>query len=187
MTQTLTRERKQKFEAILIEEGIYPTSREDRERIINKLAEASLSRSERKMDEGKGEYEPNIEVMRGDWREYPEHLHETARVLRDIWKFVLPHKPQKGNKEKSSYKMFIVAMEQIKQNCGEFPVTDVLTKLYTKWKSEFKDGIAPYTIAQPTSLINVTAGIARDMRDSAPSSTTDQVIKVDETGKPETY
>jgi len=44
--QTITRERRQKFEAILLEEGIYPTSKVDRDRVIEKLLVASASRSE---------------------------------------------------------------------------------------------------------------------------------------------
>jgi hypothetical protein len=60
--QTLRRERKQRFEVILLEEKIYPTSTDDRERLLTKLLDAAESRSERKTDETKGKYIAGIEA-----------------------------------------------------------------------------------------------------------------------------
>jgi hypothetical protein len=37
---------------------------------------------------------------------------------------------------------------------------------HEKWRAGFKNGIAPYEIAQPTSLINVVASTAREMREA---------------------
>lgn len=175
MTQTLDRERRQKFMAIL--EAWYqdnpPTQHatEHNKHVTELLVAAAKSNSEkfypeRKTDETAAEY--NTELFKGDWRQYPEHLQETARVLRDVWKFVLPAKPQKKTKEfsKGAYKMFCFAMEQVKQSCGEMGVEKVLTALHEDWIKGFKNGIAPYTIAQPASLVNVAAGKAREMRDS---------------------
>lgn len=44
--QTLRRQRKQQFEKILLEEKIYSTSQEDRERLLSKLLDAAESRTE---------------------------------------------------------------------------------------------------------------------------------------------
>jgi len=183
MTQTLRRELRNRFEGILSRfSDILNTPQI--EVIADLCADAALEVSGiRKTDEVTVSYktidveslkaistptEYNAELFKGDWREYPEHLQETARVLRDVWNFVLPAKPQKKTKEfsKGAYKMFCFSMEQVKQSCGEFGVEKVLTALHEDWKNGFKGGIAPYTIAQPTSLVNVAAGKAREMRDS---------------------
>lgn len=58
--QTLRRQRKQQFEKILLEEKIYSTSQEDRERLLSKLLDAAESRTERKTDDLKGEYKPDL-------------------------------------------------------------------------------------------------------------------------------
>ena len=163
MTQTLRRERKQKFDAILIQEGIYSTSKDDRDKLVAKLVEASLSRAERATDEDQGEY--NTELFRGDWREYPERIHKIAETLRDVWKFTLPPKPAKGE-GKGQYAFYIQSMDSIKQSCAEFGA-DVLVKVHADWKAGFKNGLAPYTVAQPTSLVNMCAAKARELRDSA--------------------
>lgn len=60
--QTLRRQRKQQFEKILLEEKIYSTSQEDRERLLSKLLDAAESRTERKTDDLKGEYITSIET-----------------------------------------------------------------------------------------------------------------------------
>ena len=161
MTQTLSRERKQKFDAILIQEGIYSTSKDDRDRLVAKLVEASLSRAERATDEDQGEY--NTELFRGDWREYPERIHKIAETLRDVWKFTLPPKPAKGE-GKGQYAFYIQSMDAIKQSCAEFGA-DVLVKVHADWKAGFKNGLAPYTVAQPTSLVNMCAAKARELRE----------------------
>lgn len=164
--KTLTAERKEKFLEIL--EKWYqdnPPTREAtefNENVANELVLASFSRSERQA--GKDSEEQNVELMRGDWREYPEHLHEVARSLRDVWKFTLPPKPQKGSK-KGNYGFYISAMEDIKIACGEFGAK-VLEDLHTDWRAGFKNGLAPYTIPHPSSLVNVAAGKAREMRDN---------------------
>ncbi len=165
MTQTLRRERKQKFFNIL--ENYYqdnpPTedARKHNLHVAELLADASISREENATNEEAGEY--NTELFRGDWRDYPEHLWGIAEALRDTWKFTLPEKPKKKS-NKGKYALYVQAMEAIKQSCGEFGA-DVLVKVYVEWKSQFKNGIAPYTVAQPTSLINVCSGKARDLRD----------------------
>ena len=168
MTQTLTRERKQKFSAILDDNWDLIHSCE-KEGVIKKLSElladASLSRTERATDEDQGEY--NTELFRGDYRDYPQSVQEIARVLRDTWKFSLPEKPQK--KSKGQYGFYIQAMEAIKQSCAEFGA-DVLVKVHADWKAGFKNGLAPYTVAQPTSLVNMCAAKARELRDSKPES-----------------
>jgi len=171
--KTITAERREKFERVLLKFKVcpydyatHPVSLESwLQSLISELVEASLSRSERATDETAAEY--NTELFKGDWREYPEHLHETARVLRDVWNFVLPAKPQKKTKEfsKGKYSAFVYAMEQVKLSCGEQGVEKVLTALHDDWIKGFKNGLAPYTIAQPTSLINVAAGKAREMRE----------------------
>lgn len=159
--QTLTRERRQKFEAILSNFSDKLT-RAEIEATAELLADASISRAERKTDEEAAEY--NVELMRGDYNEYPEHVREIARVLRDVWLFALPPKP-KGKKEKSRYSFFIMSMENIKHSCAEFGA-DVLIKLHADWRAGFKNGLAPYTIATPESLVNVASGKAREMRET---------------------
>ena len=115
-------------------------------------------------DEDQGEY--NTELFRGDYRDYPQSVQEIARVLRDTWKFSLPEKPQK--KSKGQYGFYIQAMEAIKQSCAEFGA-DVLVKVHADWKAGFKNGLAPYTVAQPTSLVNMCAAKARELRDATPT------------------
>ena len=167
--QTLSSERREKFYQILREHSVYgcshysPDDYDKRNRELARiLAEAARSRTEIQAEE------PADESMKtlfgGDWRDYPEHLWPYAKVLRDVWKFNLPDKPQKKAK-KGPYSMFIMAMEEIRQNCGEFGVK-ALEVTHEKWRAGFKDGIAPYTVAQPTSLINVVSATAREMRDS---------------------
>jgi hypothetical protein len=113
--------------------------------------------------------EPQDEVMkvlfRGDYHDFPEHLWDIARCLRDTWLFVLPDKPQKSTKKaKSQYALFCLSMEDIKTSCAEHGVK-ALEETHTKWRAAFKDGIAPYTVATPASLINVVAATAREMRE----------------------
>jgi len=164
MTQTLTRERKQKFVELLMKHDAHP-----RFISVNELAEllaaASLSRTERATDEDQGEY--NTELFRGDWREYPERIHKIAETLRDVWKFTLPPKPAKGE-GKGQYAFYIQSMDSIKQSCAEFGA-DVLVKVHADWKAGFKNGLAPYTVAQPTSLVNMCAAKARELRDATPT------------------
>jgi len=168
MTQTLRRERKQKFFNIL--EKWYqdnpPTAEASKFNfeVAEILADASMSRAERATDEDQGEY--NTELFRGDYRDYPQSVQEIARVLRDTWKFSLPEKPQK--KSKGQYGFYIQAMEAIKQSCAEFGA-DVLVKVHADWKAGFKNGLAPYTVAQPTSLVNMCAAKARELRDATPT------------------
>lgn len=173
MTQTLDRERRQKFDKIILAwiadspaitdvTGDESLLSEETEKLAALLVVAARSRTEIQAEE------PADESMKtlfgGDWRDYPEHLWPYAKVLRDVWKFNLPDKPQKKAK-KGPYSMFIMAMEEIRQNCGEFGVK-ALEVTHEKWRAGFKDGIAPYTVAQPTSLINVVSATARELRES---------------------
>lgn len=183
--KTLRQERIQKFDDIVADwiaesPAVTDVTGDDElleaeiKRLCELLADASISRSEI-AGEYKTDERPemvNAELRRGDWREYPEHLHEVAKCLRDTWMFVLPEKPQKANRKtsKSQYALFIMAMEQIKQSCGEFGIKP-LEETHKKWRAGFKDGIAPYTIARPTSLINVTNATALEMRQAGTSNT----------------
>lgn len=164
--KTLTAERKEKFLEIL--EKWYqdnpPTQEatEFNENVANELVAASFSRSERQA--GKDSEEANVELMRGDWRVYPEHLHGIAKALRDVWMFTLPERPKKKS-DKSHYGFYVSAMEDIKIACAEFGVK-VLEDLHADWRAGFKNGLAPYTIPHPNSLVNVAAGKAREMREN---------------------
>lgn len=168
MTQTLRRERIQKFTQMVLEKyylkkGDYTDEQVEHARAFCELlADASISASERKTDEEPGEY--NAELFRGDWRDYPENLWKIAEALRDVWMFRLPAKPHKKN-DKGQYAFYIQSMAAIKDACAEFG-DSVLVKVHVDWKAKFKDGIAPYTVAQPTSLINVCAGKARELREA---------------------
>ena len=168
MAQTLRRELRKKFEDILSYYSDKLTLPE-REPLADILADAALSGSaiaKRATDEDQGEY--NTELFRGDWREYPERIHKIAETLRDVWKFTLPPKPAKGE-GKGQYAFYIQSMDAIKQSCAEFGA-DVLVKVHADWKAGFKNGLAPYTVAQPTSLVNMCAAKARELRDSKPES-----------------
>jgi len=185
MTLTLTRERRKKFEAIICQSEIYMQCRLgidelalELEELVNKLAEAAESRTERKTDEQQGEY--NVEVFRGDWRQYPEHLHKIAEVLRDTWKFVLPDKPNKGE-GKGKYKYYVMAMDDLKQACAEFGA-DVLVQVHADWRAGFKNGLAPYTVAQPSSLVNMALAKARELREqvNSPSQPAQKVYTPEE-------
>ena len=158
--QTLKRERRQKFEAILNNFSDKLTQAEI-EATAELLAEAAESRSERKTDETAAEY--NVELMRGDVNDYPEHLREIAKVLRDTWLFALP--PKTKGKMGKQYGFYVSSMDSLKQSCAEFGA-DVLIKLHADWRAGFKNGIAPYTIANPQSLVNVASGKAREMREA---------------------
>ena len=170
MAQTLTRQRRQKFLEIMDEYAVFirKLSGNDvdewRKKMADELVNASLSRTERATDDEAGEY--NTELFRGDWREYPERLHKIAETLRDVWKFTLPPKPAK-KEGKGQYSFYIQAMDAIKQSCAEFGA-DVLVKVHTDWKAGFKNGLAPYTVAQPTSLVNMCAAKARELREGSP-------------------
>lgn len=161
---TLRRERRTKFEAILSALG--KLTQAEVESTAELLADAAESRTERKTEEVQGEY--NVELFRGDWREYPEHLHKIAEVLRDTWKFVLPEKPRKGE-GKGKYKYYVMAMDDLKQACAEFGA-DVLVQVHADWKAGFKNGLAPYTVAQPSSLVNMALAKARELREKVNST-----------------
>ncbi len=185
--QTLKRERRQKFREI-IRKAVYAYYKTymdevEVERIADELAEAAESRSERKTDETAAEY--NVELMRGDVNDYPEHLREIAKVLRDTWLFRLPEKP-KGKKTKGQYQFYVSSMDNLKQSCAEFGA-DVLVKLHADWRAGFKNGIAPYTIANPQSLVNVASGKAREMREAMIGKLSQQPVKRDDSGAPITY
>lgn len=165
MTQTLRRERRQKFEQIIRQSEFYREGKlrwkefyleNETLQLAEQLAIAAESQSEARQGE------ENVELFRGDFHEYPEHLWKVAEVLRDTWKFVLPAKPQKG-KGKGPYSFFVMQMEDLKLACGEFG-EDVLKKVYTDWKAGFKDGLAPYTVAQPGSLVNMARAKALELR-----------------------
>jgi hypothetical protein len=177
---TLRRERRARFEQILsaFDDKL---SRAEIEATAELLADASESRTERKTDEAQGEY--NVELFRGDWRQYPEHLHKIAEVLRDTWKFVLPEKPKKGE-GKGQYKFYVMAMDALKQACAEFG-ENVLIQVHTDWRAGFKGGIAPYTVAQPSSLVNMANAKARELREKNAESV--RKVSVDKNGIPETY
>lgn len=175
MTQTLRRERIQKFRELCEKYNVtfYPhpntikESDEKMESFVQALADASISRSERTDDLTDAEREQiareyNAPVFRGDYRDYPEHLHEVARVLRDVWMFKLPEKPRKGSK-KSEYAFWIMAMEQIRESCLEFGI-QTLEKAHEKWRAGFKDGLAPFTVATPQSIVKWVASVALEMR-----------------------
>jgi len=127
----------------------------------------------------------NAPLFRGDFHDYPEHLWGIAETLRDVWKFNLPSKPQKKSSraDKSQYGFYCQAMDAIKDACGEFGA-DVMVKVHADWKSKFRDGIAPYTVAQPSSLIHVCAGKARELREGGGSKTSQSapISKYDEKG-----
>lgn len=160
----LRRELRKKFEDVLSGFSDKLTLPE-REPLAEMLADAALEVSgiaKRKTDEEPGQY--NAELFRGDWRDYPENLWKIAETLRDVWMFRLPAKPHKKN-DKGQYALYIQSMTAIKDACAEFGES-VLVKVHADWKAKFKDGIAPYTVAQPTSLINVCAGKARELREA---------------------
>lgn len=178
--KTLTQERKQKFSDVLSKYlSNFVISHEDANKLLDELVEASKSRSEiageyktlgADLEKAEKEAEArkfNAPVFRGDWRDYPEHLHKIAECLRDVWMFVLPEKPQKANRKtaKSKYAFFIMSMESIKESCGEFGVK-ALEETHKKWRAGFKNGIAPYAVATPQSLVNMVASTAREMRES---------------------
>ena len=168
---TLRRGLKLKFENILKHEAIFCSDglecespyKENYERLSELLVDAvmGISGIARKTDEMAGEY--NVELFRGDYKDYPQSVQEIARVLRDTWMFSLPSKPHK--KSKGQYAFYIQAMEAIKQNCAEFGV-EVLIKVHADWKNGFKNGLAPYTVAKPTSLVNMCAAKARELREA---------------------
>jgi len=161
MTQTLRRELRMKIKQVLIDADVLDV--DNCGWLIDKLTDATLSVSaiaKRATDEDQAEY--NTELFRGDYRDYPQSVQEIARVLRDTWKFSLPEKPQK--KSKGQYGFYIQAMEAIKQSCAEFGA-DILVKVHTDWKAGFNNGLAPYTVAQPTSLVNMCAAKARELRE----------------------
>lgn len=173
MTQTLRRERRQKFTDIVTEwmaktPAIESLTLNDKLReletvyVVNLLLDAAESRSERQ--------EAAPEYFRGDWRDYPEHLQKYAEVLRDTWMMVLPEKPKK-NTPKSQYSGYCSAMELIRQNCAEFGA-ELLKEVHADWRAKFRDGIAPYTVAQPTSLINPCSGKAIEKRSAKLDSAT---------------
>lgn len=167
--KTLAKERREKFEAILSAFSDRFTQAEI-EATAELLATAAASRTEQK-EETPEEY--NVEVFRGDFREFPEHLWEFAKVLRDVWMFRLPPKP-KTKSEKGQYAMWCLMMDNVKQACGEFGA-DVLVKVHADWRAGFKGAIAPYTVAQPSSLVNPCSGKAREMREGAVVADTNPV------------
>jgi hypothetical protein len=156
--QTLKRERRQKFEEIL---GVFSDklTRAEIEATAELLAAACESRTEETAEEY------NVELFRGDHNDYPEHLRDVAKNLRDVWKFALPGR-SKNRKEKGQYAFFIMAMEDIKRNCAEFG-TKVLDSVHDDFVAYqlSHNGLAPFTIGQPSSLINVCNGKARELRD----------------------
>lgn len=164
MTQTLTRERRQKFLEIL--EKFYqdnPPSQDATEHnkmVADMLVEASISRAE-KAEETAAQY--NAPLFLGNPEDYPEHLREIAFILRDVWNFKLPSKPRKGSK-KGQYGFYCQSMDALYDACGEFGA-DILTKVHADWRAGFKNGIAPYTVAQPSSLINMANAKARELRE----------------------
>jgi len=178
--QTLARQRREKFLEILEKYEAYPrtgmeleTVAEWRKEVAAALADASASRTELATDETPEEY--NVEMFRGDFREFPEHLWEFAKVLRDVWMFRLPPKPKKKS-EKGQYAMWCLMMDNVKQACGEFGA-DVLVKVHADWRAGFKGAIAPYTVAQPSSLVNPCSGKAREMRENPQVKNTTPEIK----------
>lgn len=161
--QTLRKERRRKFESILSMLGkLTQAEVEATAELLADAAESRTERAEHKTDETPEDY--NVELFRGDFREYPEHLWEIAKTLRDVWMFRLPPK-SKIKKEKGQYAMYCLMMDNVKQACGEFGA-DVLVKVHADWKAGFRGAIAPYTVAQPSSLVNPCSGKAREMRDS---------------------
>ncbi len=159
--KTLAKERREKFEAVLSCLG--KLTQAEVEATAALLVEAAQSRTEAQQEETPEEY--NVEVFRGDFREFPEHLWEFAKVLRDVWMFRLPPKP-KTKSEKGQYAMWCLMMDNVKQACGEFG-SDVLVKVHADWKAGFRGAIAPYTVAQPSSLVNPCSGKAREMREKS--------------------
>lgn len=161
MTQTLRRELRKAFEETLSRFSD-KLSMEDRSVLAEVLAEDALAVagiSKRAQDLAG----PNVELFRGDFHEYPDHLWTIAECLRDVWMFSLPDKPQKG-KGKGPYSFYILAMDDIRNACGEFDTVEILKEVHKNWKAGFENGLAPYTVAQPSSLINVCRAMAIQKR-----------------------
>jgi hypothetical protein len=169
---TLRRERIQKFSKIIKEflvgfdELPIAGMKAEIDELAALLADAAESKGERKTDETAEEY--NVHLFRGDFHDFPEHLWGVAETLRDVWMFRLPAKPKKKT-GKGEYAMWCAMMENVKDACGEFG-TDVLIKVHADWKTGFKGGIAPYTVAKPSSLVNPCSGKARELRDGGSKS-----------------
>lgn len=124
--------------------------------------EEELERKEREREKEKERTE-NI-LFRGDFHEYPERLWDIAEHLRDIWKFVLPERGR-GRKEKTKYQFWVMAMDDLKATCGEFGVSTLMEvrKDFENFMWEH-NGVAPFTVAGPQSLVNVANAKAAWMR-----------------------
>lgn len=108
--------------------------------------------------------EPNVELMRGDYHDFPEHLWPYAKCIRDTWRISLPFKPKRGEK-KSAFSFWITSMDELRQACGEHgvKVLEVLHKEYVEY-AQSHGGTWPHTVTGPQSLINVARGKAAHMR-----------------------
>lgn len=108
--------------------------------------------------------------FRGDFHEYPESLWPWAETLRDEWGFTLPPKPHK--RQKSQYSFWIMAMEELRAAAAEFGL-----KALAEVRKEFEDymakhnGLAPYTVAGPQSLLNVVTAKVAVLRTNLMKST----------------
>jgi hypothetical protein len=104
-------------------------------------------------------------TFRGDYREYPEHLWKIAQCLQTEWGFQLPDRPQKKRKG-NEYGFFCMAMEDILSAASEFDATELLIKERKQFMEYIKkhQGIAPYTVAKPSALVNVVRSHAREAR-----------------------
>ena len=166
---TLRREAIQKAESILIpaysdnpptEDSIH-YAKEQAERVVDALLELRGFSFLKQTDEDKAEY--NV-LFRGDVHEFPESLWLIAEHLRDVWMFTLPHKSKRGEK-KSQFGFWILSMDELKSICGEFGV-----KALQNVRDDFvaymqaHGGVAPYTVAGPQSLLNVTRAKVAQMR-----------------------
>ena len=166
---TLRREAIQKAESILIpaysdnpptEESI-EYAKQQAERVVDALLELRGFSFLKQTDEDKAEY--NV-LFRGDVHEFPEPLWLIAEHLRDVWMFTLPHKSKRGEK-KSQFGFWILSMDELKSICGEFGV-----KALQHVRDDFvaymqsHGGGAPYTVAGPQSLLNVTRAKVAQMR-----------------------
>lgn len=155
---TLRRERLTRFENIIKESELAFLAEEANEKLtdaIRKLAETLVDSLN----------VPNDDIavaFRGDYRVFEESLWPYAKELRDTWMMVIPDRPKKKT-DKGKYGFWCTSLEDLRKACGEFG-SDVLVKVHSDWKSKFRDGVAPYTVAGPASLVAVCTAKAMELR-----------------------
>ena len=98
--------------------------------------------------------------LEDDW---PEDVRSLIMDIRDIWGLTPPRKTKSKN---SQYGYWIASARDLLDACGDVPYKEVLLALrksYDKYKAEH-EGVPPYTIASPNSLVNVARAQAGEMR-----------------------